>query len=69
MDLRLVVLGLGDLEISGFAISGFVAAPCFSPRNNLRIYLLCVCLTLWSKNALDFNHSSSVFSLISQLSL
>ena len=27
MDLRLVVLGLVDLEISGFAISGFVAAP------------------------------------------
>ena len=27
MDLRLVVLGLVDLEISGFVISGFVAAP------------------------------------------
>ena len=27
MDLRLVVLGLVDLEISGFEISGFVAAP------------------------------------------
>ena len=30
MDLRLVVFGLGDLEISGFAISGFVAVPCQS---------------------------------------
>ena len=27
MDLRLVVLGLVDWEISGFEISGFVAAP------------------------------------------
>ena len=27
MDLRLEVLGLVDLEISGFEISGFVAAP------------------------------------------
>ena len=27
MDLRLVVLGLVDLEISAFEISGFVAAP------------------------------------------
>ena len=35
MDLRLVVLGLVDLEISGFAISGFVAAPhsVFRKRN------------------------------------
>ena len=34
MDLRLVVLGLVDLEISAFEISGFVAAP-FSILGNI----------------------------------
>ena len=38
MDLRLVVLGLVDLEISGFEISGFVAAP-FDRHLNFTIWI------------------------------
>ena len=35
MDLRLVVLGLVDLEISAFEISGFVAAPSLGHSKSL----------------------------------